>query len=153
LLYTNCVTALETFLADVFIITVLGNERFIRGFVETNPEYANRGLRFCDIFTQMENLEKDIRQYLLDLVWHNLGRVTEMYETTLGIAFPDGLDPLYRAIALRHDMVHRNGKTKDGDEIELSPTDIEHLLFEIRRLGQCVVEQLAAYDPYLDVDF
>jgi len=141
LLYANVVTGLETFLSDAFINTVIGNLALLRKFVETNPDFEKRKLTLSEIFTRMHDLEKEISNYLLDLIWYNLEKIKPMYKTTLDIDFPDDLKPLFKAIVIRHDIVHRNGKTKEGKEIKLSQADVEQLLTDIRHFGQFVDKQ------------
>ena len=60
--------------------------------------------------------------------WHNLERVKPMYKNTLVIEFPTELKKLCNAIRVRHDIVHRNGKTKDGKEYEILQSDVKELI-------------------------
>ena len=55
-----------------------------------------------------------------------------MYRHVLGIEFPDS-PPIFRAIKVRHDLVHRNGKTKNGEPI---PIDKGHVLALTREVDQ-----------------
>lgn len=141
LLYANVVTALETFLSDTFINKVIGNSVLLRKFVETNPDFRKRKLTLSKIFTRMDDLEKEIRNYLLNLIWHNLEKIKPMYKTTLRIDFPKDFKRLIQAIVIRHDIVHRNGKTKEGKEIRLSQSDVEKLLADIINFGKFIDNQ------------
>jgi hypothetical protein len=89
----------------------------------------------------MDDLEEEIRNYLLDLIWHNLEKIKPMYKFTLGIDFPNDLKPLFQAIVIRHDIVHRNGKTKEGKESQLSRADVEQLLTDIPHFSQFIDKQ------------
>ena len=127
LLYVNVITGLETYLSDAFINTVMNNKLFLRKFVENNPELKDEKISISDIFNQMDNLEKKIKKYLLDLMWHNIAKIKPMYKKTLGIKFPGEIQDIFRAIVNRHDIVHRNGKTKDGEEINITKEDVIEL--------------------------
>ncbi|MEG3899842.1 MULTISPECIES: hypothetical protein [unclassified Microcoleus] len=53
---------------------------------------------------------------MLEVIYHNLPKVSKMYEATLGLLFPS-ISELQKDISVRHDIVHRNGKTQEGNEI------------------------------------
>jgi hypothetical protein len=131
LLYVNIITTLETFLSDAFINTVLSNQALVRKFPETNPDFKQRKLSLDEIFSRMENIENEARNYLIDVIWHKLEKIKPMYKAALNIDFPNDLRGIFKAIAIRHDIVHRNGKTKDGKEIELEKGELWQLIDDI----------------------
>lgn len=143
LLYVNVITALETYLSDVFISTVANDASLMRRFVETCPAFRSEKIPLADVYRAMEEIEKRARSYLIDVVWHHLDRVKEMYRATLAIEFPGNIGPIFRAIAKRHDIVHRNGKTKDGKEICISVAMVTDLISAIEKLVQHVDQEVA----------
>lgn len=97
LLFVNVITALETFLSDAFINTVMGDKALLRKFVETNKEFVSQKFSMSKIFSCFENIEKESRNYLLSIVWHNLDRVKPMYKATLDIEFPEATESIFSA--------------------------------------------------------
>ena len=150
LLYANVITALETYLADAFINTVLSNPSFVRRLVETTPKFKEEKIIFSDIYKSISNIEVKIseyieikvREYLADFIWHNLAVVGKMYKDTLSIRFPDNMGAIYKAIVIRHDIVHRNGKDKSGEEKIISQQDIMNLIAKIEELVQHIDSSL-----------
>ena len=143
LLCVNIVTVLEVFLSDAFLNTAMNNETCLRNFVSGNPDFKKKKLTLNEIFVRMEGLKKEIKNYLLGIVWHNLAKIKPMYKTTFGIDFPENLtEPLFKLIAMRHNIVHRNGKTEKGNAIKLSGSDISQILEDVRRFAQFVDERL-----------
>lgn len=132
MLFVNVITALETFLSDAFVGIVIGNERLTRKFVSSNTDFSDRKLSLNEIFDRMDNVKKEVRNYLLDLIWHNLAKVKNIYKNTLGIDFSPYMNNLYEAVAKRHDIVHRSGKTKDGNAIIVTRDQIEKLMQEVK---------------------
>ena len=124
LLYVNVVTVLETYLSDAFTTTVLNDDALLRKFIETTPDFKKRKLSLSDVFDAVDKAQDEAKEYLRGIVWHNLHRVKPMYCRVLGVEFPDSA-LMFRAIKVRHDLVHRNGKTKDGEPI---PIDKGHVL-------------------------
>lgn len=146
LLYVNVITALETYLSDAFINIVLNNPELMRRFIETNPDFQEEKISVADIYKTVEIIEKKARSYLIELTWHRLDRVKPMYEKTLNIKFPHDLGEIFRAILMRHDIVHRNGKTKDGKELAITQEKVKSLIEIVKQLVQQIDTQLIKND-------
>ena len=127
LLYVNVITALESYLADFFSSAITEHKELFRRFVEINPEFEKEKLPFNDIFKAWEGLDARVKAYLVEIVWHHLGRIKPMFRDALGVEFPDA-DELFKAVLVRHDIVHRNGKKKDGGEHAIIREDVNKLI-------------------------
>lgn len=144
MLFVNAITALETYLSDALINTVVNRPKLMRRFIETTPEFRSEKVALSEVFNAVEKIEQKARSYLIDVVWHHLDRVKPMYRNTLGIEFPDDIGPLFKAILVRHDIVHRNGKTKAGEEIIVTRDQITDLLRQIKSFVQSIDQQVAS---------
>lgn len=144
LLFVNVITAMETYLSDAFINTVVNSTPLMRRFIETTPEFQAEKIPLADVFKAMEQVEKRARGYLADMVWHHLHRVKPMYHDTLDIEFPNEMGLLFRAVHLRHDIVHRNGKTKDGKEIIVRAAEVSDLIRQVEIFIQKLDKQVAS---------
>jgi hypothetical protein len=143
LLFVNVITSLETYLSDAFINIVANNAKLMRRFVETTPEFQSQKVPLSEVYKAMEGIERKARGYLADVVWHHLERVKPMYRETLGIEFSGETGPLFRAILTRHDIVHRNGKTKEGNEILVTADDVSNLIQAVEEFVQHIDGQVA----------
>ncbi|BAP56238.1 hypothetical protein THII_1941 [Thioploca ingrica] len=138
LLYANVITALETYLSDAFINAVLPNPSFIRRLVESTPEFKKEKTAVSDIYKTIEGIKVKAREYLVEFLWHKLSAVRRMYKDTLNINFPNNMGAVYKAILTRHNIVHRNGKDKSGEEKVICRQDVTNLIAEIEALVQHV---------------
>lgn len=50
-----------------------------------------------------------------------------MYEDTFEIEFPN-IEEVAKIVVNRHNMVHRNGKDKDGNEIVIDKESVENVI-------------------------
>lgn len=141
LLYANVITSLETYLSDTFINTVLADDELLRRFIETTPEFKDRTFRLSEVFRKVDEARTDAKKYLLDVVWHNLAKVLAMYRDTLGINFGDALKIVGKAIPYRHDIVHRNGRRKDGSAVVIGRNEVMALLSAANNLVHRVEQQ------------
>lgn len=142
LLFVNVISTLETYLADAFLNTVLPNDTLLRNFVEKNPDFHKRSLTLDRIFARMDALRDEVKGYLLDIRYHNLAKVGEMYKAALEVEFLPTSGGLFRAIDQRHDFVHRNGKTKDGKVRALKKEDVVALVNEVESFVKHINDQL-----------
>jgi len=142
LLYVNVITCLEAYLFDTFLNKVMSDEDKKRRFIETSPEeFANKKLKVSEIYKRFENLDEELRKYLFSVLWHDLGRVKRLYESVFQIKFPD-ISTLAKAVRNRHDIVHRNGKTKEGNEVIVNKENVEDLIGEVEAFIDGVEEQI-----------
>jgi hypothetical protein len=142
LLYVNVITAMETYLSDAFIKTVMNDDHLLRRFIETTPEFQKEKIPLSDIFRTMEGIKGEAQYYLANIVWHRLEKVKKLYNSTLEIEFPQDLKKLFSAVVLRHDIVHRNGKTKDGKDLLIISSDVRDLIKTVEVFVLHIDEQL-----------
>ena len=129
ILYANIITAMETYLSDCFIEKIINNKKFIPKLLELIPEFNDKKFKnLKKAYDWFENINDNIIDDLLGISFHNLAKVKSMYENILNIGFPQDLGDIFRAILNRHDIVHRNGKTKDNEEILITKLDLDILI-------------------------
>jgi len=134
LLYANVISALETYLSDTFINRVLADSAHLRRFIETTPEFKERKLSYSNVFEAADAAREEAKRYLLDFTWHNLGKAQALYRGTLGIDFRTQLPDVAKAVPKRHDIVHRNGRDKNGVAVEISSDEVRKLLSAVEAL-------------------
>jgi hypothetical protein len=138
LLYANVITAIETYLSDIFISTVVNDKDLFRKFIEKTPEFKEKKISISDIFKNIDSIKKEAGDYLMGILWHNFGKIKPMFKDTLEVDFPDEMKLLFEAARIRHDLVHRNGKDKENkkhtifdntvrDLIEISKNFVSHI--------------------------
>lgn len=143
LLFANAITVLETYLSDRFRKTIEGNPSLVQKFVETFPGMKERQIPLTSASAVARNLEKLVISELNKVMWHRLDKVGKMYEDTLGVAFPPDLTSLEKAIKERHDIVHRNGKSEDGQMGTWDRDAIISAVKAVRKLADHVENKLA----------
>jgi len=123
MLYVAVITAFETYLSDVLIGFVSMYPMLMRRLVETAPEFRARKFELREIYSRFEGIDEEARNYLLDLTYHNVAKVRQLYAAVLEVDFPD-LTQIGQAVQRRHDIVHRGGKTRTGEVRHASSEEI-----------------------------
>lgn len=129
-LYITAIGALETFLSETFINVTNENSDYFRNFVETYPNFKERKFQLNEIYGEYDKLQDTAKKEMLEVIYHNLAKVRNMYVSTFKIEFPD-ISELSKAVNTRHDLVHRNGKTKDGADVTVNKEIVTELLNQI----------------------
>jgi hypothetical protein len=154
LLYANVITALETYLSDTFVYTVVSFPPLIRRIVESDPEFTKRKIDLSDLFRRYDGIREEVSEYLEGLIYHNLSKVKKLYKSVLCVDFPKDLTRIFKAIDIRHDIVHRNGRTKSGEEQNLTADMVIELISRIRTFVENIDFQVKnVYPRMLEGDF
>ncbi|VVN25388.1 hypothetical protein [Pseudomonas fluorescens] len=146
LLHSATITALEAYLWDTTAYWVTQNKEVLRSFVKGNKEFAGETLKFSDIFTAMDGLEKKVVEYLQTFIWHRLDKAKPLLEKAFGIKFPS-IESIMPEIVIRHDIIHRGGRDKEGYPVIVSLADIRRVSELVRGFAEAMEAELQRAFP------
>ncbi len=142
-IYVSAVGVMEAFLSQNFITRVTADESILRKYVESTPAFRQRKFDLASIFGEMAKVKATVKDELLSVMYHNIHIVSLMYYATLGIQFPD-FSAIMKIVQVRHDLVHRNGKTKDGANVSTLRGDVFAAIDSIEQFCREISDQLEA---------
>ena len=145
MLYVSVIMAMEAYLLDNFLSCLDADKAVFRKYIETTDHFRRQKISLSTIFRENDGIDKRGRAYLTKMLWHRLSDVARLYRNTLGIQLPQDMTELLAAVQIRHDFVHRNGRTPDGLEIILTPTQVTDLI----KLVQNLIDGLEAQQKEL----
>ncbi|WP_318454956.1 hypothetical protein [Photobacterium leiognathi] len=134
MVHAHIVSAIEGYLAGVFIHHVCNSDELTRKLVETDPEFGNRKFTLKEIYRENDALKVTVATYLKNLIFHDIKKIKIMYSTVLGHQFDD-LSWLFKAVKVRHDCVHRAGYNKEGEKVDISVASIHAILQSVMELA------------------
>ncbi len=140
-IYIGAIGTMEALLADAFINITLSRTKYLRRFVETNPEFKNRKFDMHEVYQIYNDLTKTAKKVMYDTIYHDLSKVRNMYMETFQMKFPD-IASASKAVHKRHDLVHRNGKTKSGERILLTLAEVSKTLSIVETLVTNIRKEL-----------
>lgn len=140
-IYISVISTLETYLSSAFINRTFDSEEYLQRFICTHPEFKNRKFELSEIFEKYDEIENIAQKVMLDTIYHNLPIVRNMYRDTFNISFPH-FSEIYIAVLTRHDLVHRNGFTKDGNPVEVNKETINGLISNVKSFVRKLVTEL-----------
>jgi hypothetical protein len=134
LLFANVIAALETFLSDTFINRVLSNDVLFQQYLDTEKAFQDRKFPMRDALRMATEIKALATKELIEMVWHNIDKVKRLYADVISVDLGD-IGQVAKAINIRHDIVHRNGRQKDGTDRVIAGSDIIDLIGAVRGLA------------------
>ena len=142
----SLIAALEAFLADTVSYWIRNDKHVFREFISQNRDFKERKLSLDQIFERLDGLKLELEQYLQEIPWHRLDKIRPMMMAGLSIGFPV-IDALMKEVVIRHDIVHRAGRTKDGSVVSLSADDVRRVRDEVRQFARAIDAELEKRFP------
>lgn len=140
-LYAGAITSMEAFLSSTLLKEVLSSNENKRKFVEKYLPYREEHITFANIYEQMDKIDATIQDSLRGLMYHNLGKIKPIYKDVLDIDLGD-IGEIMKAVQIRHDIVHRSGKDKEGKLHEIKKEDVTDLVQKVSFLMSSVSTKL-----------
>lgn len=141
--YSYSVTLFEAFLIETAKYIIANNEIALREAVKYFSSDAG-----AQKFSLEQILDFNIKKYVLrmtsGLTLHNT-RTAEKFLSKL-LSQPIDLSSLDDIIRNRHDIIHRNGKTISGDDIKLTPIEINSAITLIKHAATSVHKMVEKLD-------
>ena len=140
-IFIGVIETFETFLSDTFINLTIGNEEYFRNFVESYPDFRQRKFELRHLYVEQERIKETGKKIMIDIIYHDLPKISQMYALTFKIEFPS-IGLLMKSILIRHNLVHRNGKAKDGTDVLIGKTAITDLIGKVRPFVADIADKL-----------
>lgn len=142
ILFANVITIMETYLSDTLIQMVLSNEKLLRRFVEKTKSFKKDKIAIDKIYVELSRMDERVKKYLADISWHKLSWVKPIYKVVLNVDIEISKNGLMKAVFDRHDIIHRNGKTKKGKELKIGKQDVYRLLETVDDIVQNIENKI-----------
>lgn len=150
MLYAHTITIMETYLSDTLIQKILSSEEIKRIFIKKYKDYDTKKICFKDILSELEKLEKTIKTDLQELIYHDLGKIRPIYKATLDIEFGNDISKeIMQCVNKRHHIVHRNGKDKEDNQIQINIEDVEDVLKKVYNFISNIEKQIS---PSIEIE-
>lgn len=153
LLYTNVITALETFYVELFINSIEKDDIYIACCIEkgktefrVSKEIAALPFKGESIERIREELIKSIKEHLISASWHSTKKIIDRYMATFNISVQKNwpIDAIESATLNRNHLIHRGGKDKEGNPVVITPQTLEALIENALFLANVLYSSLNA---------
>lgn len=128
--YSGLVTQLETYLQNALVTNVMTRDEYFQSFIETFENFKRQKFSISEIFSKQSELKDKAKFELSELIYHNLHRIRPIYISVFSIKIPD-ISEVMKIVKIRHDLVHRGGKDKDGNLVNIGKQEFDKAKTEI----------------------
>jgi hypothetical protein len=142
MIFTFCITALETFLSDVFKKKLISSKSHKINYLKwmvSKKKLSDKELE------QDDDKINSLTKYHSDRVlFHKLKEAEELYKSLFGVSLGE-IEVLMKFVSKRHHFIHRSGKNNEEENVITSKDEIVLLIQEIRKMRDSVDRQLNKY--------
>ena len=141
MIFVQIVTCLETFLSDNLITHIDKDWSLLERFVSTFNDFKSKSIPFNRIVEEYSSLRNRVIGTLKEIQYHNIPKVRSIYMDVFGIEFPP-ISEICRIVGIRHDLVHRNGKDKDGEVLTISKEMLLNAYSKVYEFVKTIEEEI-----------
>ncbi|KJY99081.1 hypothetical protein [Pseudoalteromonas ruthenica] len=142
--YAYAVTLLESFLGDTLKALITEREDFLHNAIRNVEEVSKAKYSLAELAETDLNICNLAVKHATEILFHNIPKVKKVYEQVLGVKLQLDISKVSKITALRHDIVHRNGYSKDNEPINLNAQDLYQAIEDIREFTSSLQKQINA---------
>lgn len=128
--YAYAVTLLEAFLSETLKSIISENKVFLKNAIGESKALKN--IKLSDLADVDLNVKSLVLKIIGGILFHQIPNAKEMYEQVLGCKLDLDISRVVKITKLRHDIVHRNGRTIDGESINIYTDDFYQAIDDIK---------------------
>ncbi len=136
-LFIALMDCLQNYLSSKLINSVLNDESLLEKFVIRFLGVRNDRYKLTSHFSKREQMRVLVKKELLDIEYDDLSIVENIYFDTFHSTGMPSVDELKNIVLKKHDIIYRNGKTQEGQGIEVNKLTIVNV---IERVEAFVIE-------------
>lgn len=131
MIIAHAVTILEVYLESITKTLITSNNQYLRNTIKNVKPFCDTAIKLGEIPLEEDGIKKYVLRKLTESLFHDIPKAVKTLEGVLDRKIRVDLAEICRATSIRHDIVHRNGKNKDGEQIDISRDLVESTLDSI----------------------
>ena len=146
MIFAETISSMEAYLGDTLQQAVLYSAKAMQRLTVKDKELSTEKVSLNVILANPNVVSDKVRTYLKGLLYHNLPKIEAMFKIALEVdIFPDEdlKVRLLGIVQIRHDVVHRNGKDKDGEEHSFPTAWVTEAMENVRTFVEHVEASVA----------
>lgn len=147
MVFAETVSSMEAYLGDTLLKAVQTDPSAMKRLVISDKVLSAERVSLEEILANPQIVKDKVLGYLRELLYHNLAKVEVVFRIALQInIFPDKdlKARLYKTIQLRHDVVHRNGRDKNGIEQQFPAMLVKETMTDVQAMVRHIERSLKA---------
>lgn len=142
--YAYAVTLMEAFLSDTLKALITERSNCLENAIKNVEEVIKARYSISELASTDLNICSLVLKKISEILFHNIPKVKKVYEEVLGKKLVIDISNVSQITSLRHDIVHRNGYTKDQKPITLTIEDFYQAIDDIKIFASDLQKQINA---------
>ncbi|MGX9785870.1 hypothetical protein [Janthinobacterium lividum] len=145
------IVSLEVYLGDTLLKAVMKNQDAIIRLIAEDKVLAAKTFPLSEIAQKDNFVHETVHAHLESILYHNLVKVSIIYKIALKVDIwpsKDIKNTLYAAVKMRHDCVHRDGRTKEGEELTITQAYVSSILEATHTFVKHIKNELDALEGF-----
>lgn len=123
--YIMIISSLEAYISDTVIYWAKKEEKVL--FRIASKECKDKDFKLSDVLNDLEKFKDNVINHLTNnVIWHKLDKLKPVLEHGFGVKVPE-FGKIIGSVQIRHDIVHRAGKTKSGEPLNITIDELKEL--------------------------
>lgn len=142
--YAYAVTLLESFLGDTLKALITEREDFLHNAIRNVEEISKAKYSLAQLAVTDLSICNLALKHATKILFHNIPKVKKVYEQVLDVKLQLDISKVSKITSLRHDIVHRNGYSKEKEPINLNAQDLYQAIEDIKEFTSALQKQINA---------
>lgn len=139
MVYAHSVTVMEVFLEDVVKGLVASDNQYLKNTIRNVQPFDKGRFNLNEISVEEDGIKKFVLSKLSENLFHNIPKVVNILCGVLEKKIDINVDAIIEITSVRHDVVHRNGKNKDGELIDVNYESVNEVVTTVREFGTAIL--------------
>ena len=140
--YAHAVTLLESFLVDTLKSLVSEHDKLFNNAIANVDELKKARYSLKELANNKLCARSLAIMKLSGITYHNMPKAIKTYGDVLGTPFDIDINKVIEITKVRHDIVHRNGKTRTGENIHIKEIDLEQMFVSVKIFSEQLQQQI-----------
>lgn len=119
MIYAHAVTILEVYLEDMVKALIISNEDFLKNTIKNVKPFSDTKFKLGEISLEQDGIKKFVLRKLSENIFHDIPKAIKIFSGIIESKLSVNIENVCAITSKRHDIVHRNGKNKEGDTLEI----------------------------------
>jgi hypothetical protein len=120
MVYAHAVTILEVYLEDIAKALIMTEESYLANTIKNVQPFCDTKYNLAHISLENNGIKKFVLSKLSDNLFHDIPKVLKILSGIVDKKLNVSINDICSVTSTRHDIVHRNGKNKHGESIEIA---------------------------------
>lgn len=120
MIIAHSVTVLEVYLEDITKSLITSNDKYLSNTIKNVRPFSDTPFKLSELSFDKDGIRKFVLGKLSENLYHDIPKVVNIIGGVIGRKIKIQIDDVCRSTKIRHDIVHRNGRDTEGEQIDIS---------------------------------